>query len=103
VPASLDLSHRRSLLTAALAIALLDTRGKPPAPETVIIRKWLDSWRGLGDVVVGMQRQGYRLHLTNIDAATWRATFTSAPMLASDGFGAASTPWRRCRKPRGMR
>jgi hypothetical protein len=94
VPTPSDLSRRRSLLTAALAIAPLDTRGKPPSPETLLIRTWLDTWRGLGDVVVGMQRQGYRLHLTNIDATTWLASFSGAPLLASDGFGAASTPWR---------
>ena len=28
-----DLAHRRSLLTAALGFALLDTRGKPAPPE----------------------------------------------------------------------
>ena len=33
-----DLPRRRSLLTAALGFALLDTRGKPGPPE---VHKWL--------------------------------------------------------------
>jgi hypothetical protein len=41
-----------------------------------------------------MQRQGYRLNFTNMDESTWRAKFSSAPLLAEDGFGAESTPWR---------
>ena len=31
-----------------------------------------DCWRGVGDVVTGMNRQSYWLHLSNIDAGTWR-------------------------------
>jgi len=34
------------------------------------------------------------LRLSSIAPSTWRATFWSAPMLSSDGFGAATTPWR---------
>ena len=41
-----------------------------------------------------MNRQGYFLHLSNIDAGTWRATFSRDAMLAADGFGADATPWR---------
>jgi hypothetical protein len=41
-----------------------------------------------------MNRQGYMLHLSNVDASTWRATFGREPMLASDGFGTGPTPWR---------
>ena len=69
-----DLARRRSLLTAALGFALLDTRGKPAPPEVQTVRKWLDNWRGVGDVVTGMNRQGFMLHLSNVDASTWRAT-----------------------------
>jgi len=34
------------------------------------------------------------LHLSNVDASTWRATFNREPMLSSDGFGTGATPWR---------
>src|SRR5213083_3017652 len=41
-----------------------------------------------------MNRQGYMLHLSNVDASTWWATFGREPMLSSDGFGTGATPWR---------
>jgi hypothetical protein len=88
-----DLARRRSVLTAALGFALLGTRGKPAPPEVQTVRRWLDNWRGVGDVVTGMNRQGYMLHLSNVDASTWRATFGREPMLSSEGFGAAATSW----------
>ena len=50
------------------------------------MQTWLDNWRGVGDVVTGMNRQGYMLHLSEVDASTWRATFDCSPMLSSDGF-----------------
>ena len=89
-----DLARRCSLLTAALGFVLVDTRGKPAPPEVQTVRTWLDNWRGVGDVVTGMNRQGFMLHLSNVDTSTWRATFSSAPMLSSDGFGTGTTPWR---------
>jgi hypothetical protein len=98
-----DLARRRALLTTALAVALLDTRGKPPAPETLMMRQWLDNWRGVGDVVTGMNRQGYRLQLPNMDASTWRASFSRAPLLAEDGFGSGTAPWRAVQRRRGRR
>lgn len=88
-----DLARRRSLLTAALGFALLNTQGKPAPPEVQTVRKWLDNWRGVGDVITGMNRQGYMLHLSNIDASTWRATFSSVPTFSSDGFGTGATPF----------
>lgn len=84
-----DLARRRALLIAALGFALLRTRDGAALPETEMLRRWLDSWRGVGDVVTGMNRQGYMLHLSNVDAATWRATFSREVMLSSDGFGDA--------------
>jgi len=40
-----------------------------------------------------MERQGFRLSLTNVEPGIWRATFSSHPMLSAEGFGAAPTPW----------
>jgi hypothetical protein len=45
-----DLARRRTLLTAALGLALLDTRGQPAPPEVQTVRKWRDNWTGLGHV-----------------------------------------------------
>lgn len=89
-----DLAQRQALLTTALAAALLDTRGQPEPPEQKLARQWLDSWTGLGLVVTGMARQGFRLHLTNVEPGVWRATFMGGPMFGAEGFGTASTPWR---------
>ena len=40
-----DLARRRSLLTAALGVALLRSRDGTAPPETEALRKWLDTWR----------------------------------------------------------
>ena len=61
------------------------------------MRKWLNDWRGLGDVVTGVNRQSFMPHLSKVDASTWRATFSREVMLSSDGFGAGATPWRAVR------
>ena len=60
-----DLARRRALLTAALGFALLRTRDGSAPPETEMLCHWLDTWRGVDDVVTGMNRQGYMLHLSN--------------------------------------
>src|SRR6267143_607756 len=83
------MTPRGLLLRAAAGFALV----KADEPELRVLRSWLNCWRGVGDVVTGMERQGYRLHLTNIDSATWRATFSGHAMSAAEGFGADQTPW----------
>ena len=40
---STDLERRRSLLTAALGFALVDTKGKPAPKEVQLTREWLDN------------------------------------------------------------
>jgi hypothetical protein len=35
------------------------------------LRTWLDSWSGIGHIVVGMARQGYDLQLTRYDEKGW--------------------------------
>jgi hypothetical protein len=86
------LDPRGRVLRAALGFAGL--RPAPPHPALHALRRWLDSWSGIGHIVVGMNRQGYRLHLTNIDSVTWRATFARDTMLSADGFAVERTPWR---------
>jgi hypothetical protein len=55
---SLDtVSRRRSVLTAALGFL----QWRHQSPELVPLRRGLDSWRGMGDLVVG-------LNLTTRDA-----------------------------------
>ena len=62
---------RARLFRTAVGFALV----RQNAPELRLVHRWLDSWRGIGDVVVGMARQGWDLQLTEYDAERWRATF----------------------------
>jgi hypothetical protein len=64
------LDSRARLLRAALGFLALEAR----EPELHLLHRWLDNWRGVGDVVRGMTRQGWDLQLTEYDAEHWRAT-----------------------------
>jgi hypothetical protein len=52
--------QRASLLRAAVGFALVP----PTEPELRLLHRWLDSWRGVGDIAVGMHRQGWDLQPT---------------------------------------
>ena len=83
------MNGRRALLTAALGFLRL-------SPETAALRAlhaWLDSWAGLGQVVVGMERQGFALSLHKMHGDGWRASFYADAMTSASGFAAAPTPW----------
>jgi len=43
---------RARLLRAAVGFALVQAA----EPELVLLHRWLDNWRGVGDVVAGMKR-----------------------------------------------
>ena len=58
------------------------------------LRTWLDSWSGIGHVVVGMARQGFDLQLTRYDEKGWRATFYTSGMEHSITSATASA-WER--------
>jgi hypothetical protein len=51
--------HRRALLSAALAF--LQLRDQPR--EVTLLKRWLDSWAGMGDVIAGLKRQGLDVEL----------------------------------------
>ena len=84
--------HRRALLVAALAFLRYPARTR----ALVALHQWLDNWSGIGLVVVGMERQGYRFSLRkygNGDGA-WVAQFNRDVATSADGFGSGSTPWK---------
>jgi len=89
------LDQRGQLLRAALGFARLPR----PSYDRALwaLRFWLDSWSGIGHVVVGMARQGYDLQLTRYDEKGWRATFYTTGMEHSITSATASawerTPW----------
>ena len=64
-------------MLAALGFVRLEGE-RPSALEA--LHSWLDSWRGIGDVVVGMAHQGYDVQLTRYDERGWRATFYTSGM-----------------------
>jgi hypothetical protein len=82
--------RRRTLLTAALDFLRLP----PRAHELRVLHRWLDSWSGIGHIVVGMDRLGYDVSLKKWGDGGWTATFSRDTMLANDGFGSGSAPWR---------
>jgi hypothetical protein len=82
--------RRARLLLVTLEAARLRTNAHPlPA-----LRSWLDSWAGIGRVVVGMARQGFDLQLTRYDERGWRATFYTTGMEHSP-TSATGTRWER--------
>jgi hypothetical protein len=88
------LNERRATLAAALGFALFEPRTR----ELVRLHGSLDTWRGIGDIIVGMARQDYDIQLKRYDARGWRATFYTTGMehSATSAIGSAweSTPWR---------
>ena len=89
---SVAADRRRALLTAALGFLQLPSQ----TPALRALHSWLDSWSGIGLVVGGMERYGFRLSLKKYgnDAGAWVASFDRDVMLSSDGFGSGPTPWR---------
>jgi hypothetical protein len=91
---SLDLDARGRRLHAALAALLV----KAHAPELGLVHRWLDSWAGIGLIVVGMAHQGYQVSLGEHGTARWIAVFYRAggghePVVAA-GTAQESTAWR---------
>jgi hypothetical protein len=85
------IGHRRATLTAALGFAQLP----PHAPELKLLHRWLDSWRGIGGIVGGMQRRGFDLQLTGYGNGHWRATFwVSGKQSVIGGSAYEHMPWR---------
>jgi len=61
------------------------------------LRRWMDSWAGIGHVAVGMHRQGHDLQFTQYDERGWRATFYTSRMehslTSATGTSLERTPW----------
>ena len=85
------MSGHRALLTAALGF--LQLRQEPT--EVTTLRRYLDSWRGLGDVVVGLNAQSLDLERRQFPTG-WRAnlypTGTAHSIVVSSAW--ETTPWR---------
>lgn len=69
----MDLARQRAHLVAALAVTQVTWRDPEP-PIVTALKRWLNSWPGVGINAAGMRRHGYDLHLS-YDREGWRATF----------------------------
>ncbi len=86
--------NRRALLIAALAA--LRVRNLD-APELRAVHELLDSWRGIGLVVVGMARHGFQVSLGDHGSGQWIAVFYRGSggheRIEAAGTAQAPTPW----------
>jgi len=63
------LDHRARLLRATVGFVLVP----PTEPEFRLLHRWLDSWRGIGDIVAGMARQECDHELADITSSSSNA------------------------------
>jgi hypothetical protein len=80
--------RRRAILIAALGFL----RYPPKTHGLAALRAWLDTWSGIGLIVVGMERQHYTVSIRKV-ADEWVASFHHDPMSAPSGFGSGDAPW----------
>jgi hypothetical protein len=59
-----DTDARRASLYAALGFCQLAPT--PDMPELAAFKAWMSTWRGIGDVVVGLERQGFAVALRSL-------------------------------------
>jgi hypothetical protein len=87
------MARRRALLIAALGF--LQLREQPPG--VALLRRWMDSWAGLGAVLDGIVKQGSDVALSRNGDAGWRALLFSIQFhIHESRSGAAwrTTPWQ---------
>jgi hypothetical protein len=90
----IELDARGRRLRAALAAVLV----RDNAPELRLIHDWLDSWSGIGLIVVGMSHQGFTVSLGEHGVGRWIAAFYHGrgghEPVAAAGTAQEPTPWR---------
>jgi hypothetical protein len=90
----IELDPRGRRLRAALAAVLVNT----DARELKLVHDLLDSWLGIGLVVVGMAHQGFQVSLGDHGAGRWIAVFFHGSggqePLVAEGTAQEPTPWR---------
>jgi hypothetical protein len=83
--------RRRSARYAALGFCLLPDLST--FPEVTALKRWMSTWTGIGDVVTGMERQGFVVSRRRLVDDGWTASFHAHAMLAPDGIRTAPTPY----------
>jgi hypothetical protein len=89
-----ELDARSRRLRAALAAVLVRDRAR----ELDLVHQWLDSWSGIGLVVVGMAHQSFTVSLGEHGVGRWIAVFFHGSggqePLTAEGTAQERTPWR---------
>jgi len=85
-------ARRRATLSAALGFCQLQPT--PQTPEIAALQRWMMTWRGIGYIVTGMERQGYALALRKLVDDGWNAAFEEHRLLAPVATANAPTPFR---------
>jgi hypothetical protein len=95
--------ERGRLLRAALGFVGLRAASEFPVLDT--LHDYLDSWRGVWAVAVGMARQDFDLQLTKYAERGWRANFYPSGLAHSGvkGTAFAETRGGLCTRGRGRR
>jgi hypothetical protein len=65
----------------------------PEFPEITAFKAWMSTWRGIGDIVLGMERQGFAVSLRKLVDDGWTASFHSYVLVAADGIATAPNPF----------
>jgi hypothetical protein len=82
-------ADRRALLVAALGFLQF-----PPQTSALrALHAWLDNWRGIGLIVIGMERLGYNVSLKKWHGGSWTCSLNRDVATSADGFGSGPTPW----------
>src|SRR2546425_12365243 len=81
-----SLPQRRDLLAVALGF------WREPAPSVAMaLARWMNSWAGVGAVIVGMTAQGFNVELKEFPLG-WRANFYPVGIAHSVVAGSAYEP-----------
>jgi hypothetical protein len=84
--------RRRAVLLAVLGFL----QREPHAPELQQLHRWLDNWRGVGLLAIGLHRIGYDLDLRQYGDGRWCASFyvTGFAHLTLGRSSGEATAWR---------
>lgn len=92
-----DSTRRAALIFVTLGFAALARIPADMAPAFQALHRWLDSWRGIGELATGMHRQGFDLHLVQYAEEGWRCTFYTTgkehSLTTTTGTAWEPTPW----------
>jgi hypothetical protein len=88
------LARRRSLMLTALVTAQMPDN----VPEARMLRAWLDTWAGVGDIVTGVNRQGFDARLSQ-SSFGWRAEFCRKQVNDAEVGRPGGGAWAVARRP----